>query len=196
MKFRERVMRATRVAAGCASGAPRFCYLDRMRVAVILAFGLTAAACGDPYEPGPGFPYPDGGGYPPGTGAPCTTSAECAGGDVCARDHECLAPGDARSVLVRWTVGGQPANATSCAPVVAAGQLEIQYVASATGELTGFAPLMCDEGQFFVDIWPARFDMVTVAVPSQNGTGPLYTGSTALGATGNQDVTVDLEPPP
>ncbi len=159
---------------------------------VLLGLGvLVFAACGDPYDPGPGFPYPDGGGGP-FPGATCTTTADCTGSDVCARDHECLAPADTRSVMVRWTVTGQPANTTSCAPIVSTGQLQIMYTANATGETTGFSPLMCSEGQFYVDIWPARFDHVQVSVTSPT-TGQGYSGATDLGASGNQDVTVDLK---
>ena len=160
-----------------------------MRVALLLGFAL--AACGDPYDPGPGFPYPDAAGGP--FGGTCTTSADCVGGDVCARDHECLAPADARSVMVRWTVAGAAADATSCAPVVSTGQLQIMYQSLTTGDSTGFAPLMCSEGQFFVDVWPARYDWVQVSASSPQ-TGHGYAGSVQLGATGNQDVTVDLQP--
>ena len=193
MKSCDAVTAATPVAGGCAGTGPRICYLGRMRaLSILVGLGLFATACGDPYEPGPGFPYPDGGGYPPGPGVSCLTANDCVGGDVCARDDECVAPADARSVMVRWTVGGAAASTASCAPVVASGKLQITYTVNATGEITGFSPLMCGEGQFFVDIWPARFDHVTVESVTSNGA--FYLGSTDLGASGNQDVTVDLEP--
>jgi hypothetical protein len=99
-------------------------------------------------------------------------------------------------VMVRWTVGGQPANDSSCAPVVSSGEMEISYTAFATGEQTGFAPLMCGEGQFFVDVWPARFDHVQVSTVSLQTGLTAYAGAADLGATGDQDVTVDLEPTP
>jgi hypothetical protein len=163
-----------------------------MRSALLLGLVVSLGACGDPYQPGP-FPYPDAGGGGPFPGAPCTTSGDCIGGDVCARDHECLAPGDARSVMVRWTIGGAAANATSCAPIVSTGQLQIMYEVLATGETTGFAPLMCGEGQFYVDVWPARYDYAQVSVTSVQ-TGHGYSGSNTLASSGNQDVTVDLQP--
>ena len=161
---------------------------------VLLGLGvLVFAACGDPYDPGPGFPYPDAGGPGGPFGGTCTTMSDCTGGDVCARDHECLAPADARSVMVRWTVAGAAADATSCAPIVSTGQLQIMYSSLETGETTGFSPLMCSEGQFYVDVWPARYDHVQVSATSPQ-TGHGYSGATDLGASGNQDVTVDLQP--
>jgi hypothetical protein len=182
------VTAATPVAGTSASEDARFCYLDRMRVLAML-LGLGAAACASDWNPGPGGPYPDGGfGSPgPGFGAPCTLTSDCTGDQVCARDHECLEPAQAHSVLVRWTVGGQPATSTSCAPL---GELELQFTAVATGEGVGYAPLMCTEGQFFIDVWPTRYDQVAVETITQT---PAYLGSAAL-APGNDDVTCDLEP--
>lgn len=152
----------------------------------IALVGILLGACvesGDPLPPGPG---PN----PTGMGPYCDATTPCTGSDVCARDHECLAPDQARSVMVRWTVQGQPASASSCAPLAGLGELQIAYSADATGELTGFAPLMCSEGQFFVDVWPARFDHVRV---SAGASGPVYAGAADLPA-GNADVTVDLQP--
>lgn len=130
----------------------------------------------------PGFP-------PPGNpmGNYCSGPGDCGAPDVCARDHECLPPDQARSVMTRWTIGGQPAGTASCA-TMPAGELEISYTDRTTGEYTGFAPLMCGEGQFFVDVWPARFDHVKVDVQ-----GTTWSGESDLSSDStNADVTVDL----
>lgn len=153
-----------------------------MRAYAILLVGL--AACPEGSDPGPG-PGPGTGSQ----GAYCDATTPCPTGQECARDDECVAPDQARSVMTHWTIAGQPADATSCAPIVQIGHLTIRYTSTATGESTGFAPLMCDQGQFFVDVWPARFDHVQVFAAN---TTTEYTGEAEL-APGNAEVTVDLQ---
>ena len=160
-------------------------------LAIVLGLGTGLAACGDPY-PGPpyGGPYPDGGfGNPgPGFGAPCKTTADCTGDQVCARDDECIEPTDAHSVLIRWTIGGAPPTTTSCAPL---GELTLQFT-DVTGGGIGYAPLMCTEGQFFIDVWPVRYTEVAVENVATTGS-PTYFGQTAI-PSGSADVSVDMEP--
>jgi hypothetical protein len=162
-------------------------------VAIVLGLGFGLAACGDPYDPVPpyGGPFPDGGFGNPGSGsnygAPCKTMADCTGDQVCARDGECLEPADTHSVLVHWTIGGAAPTTASCAPL---GELELQFTQLASGAGLGWAPLMCTEGQFFVDVFPTRYDQVTVETAT---TTPAYAGSASL-PTGNDDVTCDMEP--
>jgi hypothetical protein len=186
----------TLVAGSRASTAPRFCYLDRMRVvAIVLGLAAGLAACGDPYDPyPPGGPYPDGGFGPPPTGPgygnPCHVATDCTGDQVCARDGECLEPADTHSVLVHWTIGGAAPTTASCAPL---GELTLQFNELASGVGIGWAPLMCTEGQFFIDILPTRYDQV--AVENTPGQASSYYGMTAL-PSGNADVTCDMEPQP
>lgn len=54
--------------------------------------------------------------YDPPVYGTCSTDSDC-GSDVCARSGECLAS-DAISppVTFRWTINGQPATASTCAP--------------------------------------------------------------------------------
>ena len=65
--------------------------------------------------------------------------------------------------------------------------MSIEYSESATGERTGFSPLMCTAGQFFVDVWPARYDQTAVAATSS---ASQMRGVAVLPA-GNAEVTVD-----
>ncbi len=159
-----------------------------MRATLLIAFGCSMVACTDPGTdtgfPGPIEPNPGG----PGT-ITCKTSSDCSTGQECTRDDECLDPSLVRSVLVHWTVQGMPASDTACQPVNADGALQIIYSALASGEENGFSPLMCSEGQFFVDLWPARFDHVRVSAGSMH----VFQGETAL-PDGDADVTVDLQP--
>jgi hypothetical protein len=153
-----------------------------MRCLALVA--ISFGACMSQSDPGP-YPGPGGGPYPGPQGAYCDAQTPCTGSDVCARDHECLAPDQARSVMVRWTIAGQPASSLTCGQFTST-QLSIQYTSSSTGEQTGFSPLMCSEGQFFVDVWPVRFDQVTVGAAN-------YAGADMLPPTGDVDVTVDLQ---
>lgn len=50
-----------------------------------------------------------------GSGYYCERDTDCSGGLICARDMECIAPGDTRGVKTTWTIGGQAADATTCA---------------------------------------------------------------------------------
>jgi hypothetical protein len=43
----------------------------------------------------------------------CITASEL--GEVCAQDAQCWPPDKLRTVVVGWTIGGQPANAMTCA---------------------------------------------------------------------------------
>lgn len=86
--------------------------------------------------------------------APCKADSEC-GGDVCARNGECVAASDVGMLKVTWTVNGQMANATTCAP---APDLELWFDSST--DYFGFEPVPCMEGQFTIDKIPLRYDSV------------------------------------
>lgn len=116
-----------------------------------------------------------------GTGGECNYDVECDEGDVCARDRSCAPAASVREVITRWTVGGQPATATTCAPHP---DLAIEFVGPAIDDALGFAPVPCALGQFVVDKLPARF--VEVGLGPEGG--PL--GRWTIPATGI--VTIDL----
>jgi hypothetical protein len=145
---------------------------------------IAMAACGSDYDPGPGSWDPPG----PGGGAACDTTAACTGTQVCTRNHECLEPAQVHAVLVHWTIRGAPADESACASM---GKMSIGFAVSGTGERTGFSPLMCTAGQFFIDVWPTRFDQTTV---SGTSTVPLYGTASLVAGDAEADVTVDLEP--
>jgi hypothetical protein len=84
----------------------------------------------------------------------CKQDSEC-GGQVCARNGECIDASQIRMVKVTWTVRGQQANATTCAP---APSLEL-YFSSAQDQF-GYEPVPCMEGQFTIDKIPFRYDEV------------------------------------
>jgi hypothetical protein len=49
---------------------------------------------------------------------PCTQDTDCKAasqpGEVCASDGACWPPNEVGTVMVNWTIGGEPANATTC----------------------------------------------------------------------------------
>jgi hypothetical protein len=98
------------------------------------------------------------------------TDTSC-GGDVCARDGECLPANEVRAVKTTWTIDGMAASMTTCAPIP---NLHIYF--RSTGDSFGFDPVPCDQGQFFVDKLPLRFDEVD------------------LGADGHFELTAFIDP--
>lgn len=86
--------------------------------------------------------------------SPCKQDAEC-GGDVCARNGECVTASEVQMVKITWTVNGQQANATTCAP---APNLELWF--DSRTDYFGFEPVPCMEGQFTIDKIPMRYDSV------------------------------------
>lgn len=114
-----------------------------------LAVTLALAGCMQT-EPPPGD-YGSGGG--PIGGIMCNVDTDCGSGQVCARTGECLAPSEVRTVHVTWTIGGAPANATTCA---SSPDLELDLPAS-DGSWWGWAPVPCNEGKFTVDKLPTWF---------------------------------------
>lgn len=99
------------------------------------------------------------------SGSECTTDTQC-GDDVCARSGECLPKGDIRSVMVKWTVSGTAADATSCADHP---DLYLQFNGTDYGDTLRFAPVPCSEGSFFVDKLPKRYISVDLGVEGGAG---------------------------
>jgi hypothetical protein len=90
-----------------------------------------------------------------GSGATCDTNADCTGGDVCGRNGECLPASEVRTLRLTWTIGGQPASATTCANHP---DLEVFfYSANDPDDSFGFSPVPCAAGVFTIDQLPARY---------------------------------------
>jgi hypothetical protein len=98
----------------------------------------------------------------PTDGNTCTTDGDC-GADVCARDGECLPAADVMKIKVTWTIRGQPASPTTCAP---APDFFVNFYAS-DRESFGFAPVPCNQGQFVVDKLPRRFTQVELGADAR-----------------------------
>jgi hypothetical protein len=126
----------------------------------------------------------------PSTPSYCDPQTPCTGTDVCARTHECLAPDQVHSVTVHWTIGGQPASATTCAGI---SQLEVGYVDSGdSADQVVFAPVSCAEGAFPNDKWPTRYDQAFVTADAP---GNASTSSAAIPSGDAVDVTIDVAHP-
>jgi hypothetical protein len=95
-------------------------------------------------------------GCPTSHNSDCSIDADCGGGDVCARDGECLPAADVYPVKVTWTIRSMPASATTCA---SAPDFYINFSGFSV-QTFGFAPVPCDQGQFFVDKMPRGYNEV------------------------------------
>jgi len=100
-------------------------------------------------------PPPDDGWTGP-TGDPIDACFNTCGTLVCARDGLCYPPEDIHAIHVSWTVGGAPANVSTCAgtPDLAIG------FADDIGVWLGFAPVLCRGGRFTVDKAPRTYTRV------------------------------------
>ncbi len=97
-----------------------------------------------------------------GGGSECRSGSDtddCGGGLVCARSSECLPPEDIYKVTVSWTVRGQIANATLCAP---APSLYLMFYSPDPGDTFGYEPVPCVAGLFTLDKLPRRFTGVEI----------------------------------
>ena len=106
----------------------------------------------------------------------CESDSEC-DGDVCARDGACYPASDVYPVRVSWTIHGMPASATTCAP---APNFEINFRGFTVNEF-GFAPVPCDQGQFFIDKMPKGYNAVELSASGhfdQNASIIVGTGAT------------------
>jgi hypothetical protein len=100
-----------------------------------------------------------------GTGGECVSDSQC-GDDVCTRGGECTARSNVRSVMVKWTIDGVTASATSCS---AHPDLYVQFHGADYGDALRFDPVACSQGQFFVDKLPKRY--LQVELGAAGGTG-------------------------
>ncbi len=97
------------------------------------------------------------------TGAPCQDDSDC-GDSQCTRTGECSI--EVLSVILRWTVNGQPPNEESCARI---DQLSVVFEdAQVERELT-YEPVRCTLGRIYFDRMPSRFDRVTLRADDRGG---------------------------
>jgi hypothetical protein len=97
-----------------------------------------------------------------GAGDECRATGDgndCPGDQVCARSSECLPPEQIRSVHVNWTVRGQAASATTCAPAMS---LYLLFFSSDPNDTFGYEPVPCVAGLFTIDKLPIRFTNVEI----------------------------------
>lgn len=89
-------------------------------------------------------------------GGECVSDSQC-GDDVCTRGGECAARSSVRSVMVKWTIEGVAASATSCS---AHPDMFVQFDGSDSGDTLRFEQVACSQGQFPVDKLPKRYTQV------------------------------------
>jgi hypothetical protein len=98
-----------------------------------------------------------------------------AGGEVCARDGVCVPAADVITVHVKWTISGQPANATTCANNQS---LELDFSGN-TGYGYGYAPVPCVEGEFTITKLEDYYTSVQLGTqydPGSGSSGPIPSG--------------------
>jgi hypothetical protein len=120
-----------------------------VRFALAVFLPLVLAAC--PADPLPQTQY-------------CNVDSDC-GGEVCARDGECAAASDIRGVKVTWTINGQAASMTTCAP---APDFYLEFYDTSYCYDFCYAPVPCMQGQFFIDKIPLRYTEVALSSDQSN----------------------------
>jgi len=97
-----------------------------------------------------------------GAGSECRDNGDtndCPGDQVCARSSECLPADQIRSVHVNWSVRGQAASPTTCAP---APSLYLLFFSDDPNDAFGYEPVPCVAGLFTIDKLPTRFTGVEI----------------------------------
>src|SRR5262249_18385617 len=101
----------------------------------------------------------------PGSGGECASDSQC-GDDVCARTNECLPRSSVEQVMVKWTMNGAAADATTC-PSHA--NLYLQFDSSDCGDPLRYAPVPCRQGSYFIDKLPKRYVQVELGFEGHTG---------------------------
>lgn len=141
------------------------CYADGVRAALLLTLPALLAGCP--------------------VGSQCTTDFDCSAGTVCANTHDCVSPELVHRVAIRWTILGNPADATTCAPIP---NLDLAVFDSETDDQASYAPVPCATGQFVFDKLPIQFDRVLLRVVNGGET----VEATIPGGAGATEVTLDF----
>ena len=109
------------------------------------------------------------------SGGECVSDSQCGqADDVCARGGECAARSNVRAVMVKWTIDGASASATTCA---AHPYLFLQFDGADYGDRLAFSPVACSQGSFFVDKLPKRYQQVGLGIDGPANTQPIDTGT-------------------
>ncbi len=115
----------------------------------------------------------------------CARDQDCATasarGEVCAGDMQCWPPSVLRTVTLSWTIGGQPANTTTCANLPS--ELNVSFDNSVGLMPDGIEPppVPCTAGL-----------LVQGEVPPDLATIAILAGDHLLGKTGSDRPTIDL----
>jgi hypothetical protein len=83
--------------------------------------------------------------------ATCAKDEDCGSasqpGEVCASDATCWPPNELRTVTVNWTIGGQPANVTTCSALPNELTVEFWIFGGANDTFSFFSPVVpCTAG--------------------------------------------------
>jgi hypothetical protein len=100
------------------------------------------------------------------SGGECVNDSQC-GDDVCTRGGECVARSNVRAVMVKWTVNGVAANATTCNGHP---DLYLQFDGNDFGDVLRFEQVVCSQGLFNVDKIPKRYQQVELGVTGSSAT--------------------------
>jgi hypothetical protein len=90
------------------------------------------------------------------SGGECVSDSQC-GDDVCTRNGECAPRSSVRSVMVKWTLEGAAASASSCSSHP---NMFLQFDGSDSGDTLRFEQVSCAQGQFPVDKLSKRYTQV------------------------------------
>jgi hypothetical protein len=100
-----------------------------------------------------------------GSGSECHSDSQC-GDDVCARSGECLARSSIHEVTIKWTINSAAADAVSCE---AHPNLYLKFDGTDYGDTLRFAPVICRQGSYRVDLLPKRYVQVQLGFEGSTG---------------------------
>jgi hypothetical protein len=111
-------------------------------------------------------------------GGVCGTDRDCPGA-VCTRVGECA--DTPYALRVTWTLGGQPADAATCAGV---SELELSMIDPSTGTAHTVRPVPCPPGAFFYDKLPQSYTDVQLWSFDLSGQRGGFAAGSSIGSNG------------
>ncbi len=118
-------------------------------------------------------------------GGACGSDSDCPGA-ACTRVGECAE--NPYSLRVAWTIGGQPASATTCAEI---SELQLSVIDPSTRTTHTVSPVPCPPGSFFYDKLPQSYTEVQLWSFGLAGQRGSFATGSAVGSDGV--LTLDLE---